>query len=171
MNDKEQKEIVNTFLLNTFQVASKVIPEIANQRTPDLELFYNGQQIGFGEIKSLNDPWLDNLSGGAQPYEMVGGLRPDPTFNRVANAIYKASKQFKSINQNHDYPNILILLNYDKFSNVLDLLSSVTGNFYASDGSQHPIYRNISQGRIKEAKSTIDLFIWINISKRENLFT
>jgi hypothetical protein len=163
MNDKAQRKVVSKFLLDQFKVTNRVIPEIANRQTPDFELYHNGKQIGFGEIKSLNDPWLDSLLDDAQPFEIVGGNRNDPTFNRIANAIYKASKQFESINQNHNYPNILILLNYDEASNVGDLYSTVTGNFFASDGSQHPIYKSISEGRIRETKNIIELFIWINI--------
>ena len=34
--------------------------------------------------------------------------------------------------------------------------------FYANDGTAHPIYRQFSHGRIKDEKRNIHLFIWLD---------
>ena len=50
-----------------------------------------------------------------------------------------------------------------------DLLGILTGNFYANDGTAHPIYRQFSHGRIKDEKGKVHLFIWLDDYKPDRL--
>ena len=40
-------------------------------------------------------------------------------------------------------------------------MSVLTGNFHAEGGGVEPIYEEISEGRIREEKLTIDLYVWL----------
>jgi hypothetical protein len=49
--------------------------------------------VGFCEVKSPRDDWLDEQLEGAQAFEIRGGIRKDPTFNRIGRQIEKAASQ------------------------------------------------------------------------------
>lgn len=94
--------------------------------------------------------------------EIVGGLRHDPVFNRLAEHIHKAAQQFAAVNPDRKYPSVLVFTNSDRHCGIADLVGTLTGNFYAEGGSVEPIYRNVSEGRIREEKHTIDLYVWVD---------
>ena len=117
----------------------------------------------FCEVKnSEKDSWLDDLLDGVNPGEVAGGLRSDPVFNRLTTHIHKARKQFDAVNPREDLPNVLAFHNEDKHAGFLDLLAVTTGNFFADDGTVHPIYKNFSEGRVKSDIERIHLFIWLD---------
>jgi hypothetical protein len=64
-----------------------------------------------------------------------------------------------------------VLINHDAQCGFNDLLAVLTGNFYATDGTAHPIYRQYSQGRIKDEKNRIDLFIWLDDYNRSAFYS
>jgi hypothetical protein len=136
--------------------------ELRSGKTADFRVFKQAQLVAYCEAKHVQrDEWLDEKLRDAEPLELVGGSRPDPIFNRLTAHIHKAAQQFAAVNPNHDCPNILVFANSDKsctFSG--DLRGVLTGNFYAEDGTVHPIYANFSNGRIMYEKSTIDAYVW-----------
>ncbi len=133
-------------------------------KTPDYKVLSDGQLKFFCEVKnSEKDKWLDNLLEQADPGEIVGGLRNDPVFNRLTNHIHKAKSQFDSVNPKEELPNVLAFYNEDEHAGFLDLLAVTTGNFFAEDGSVHPIYKNYSEGRVKTDIERIHLFIWLEV--------
>ncbi len=162
MNENEQKNLISDFFLEKHHLTTERIPE-GNSKTPDLKVFKDHEFAFYCEIKSLNDPWLDEELAKTLPLTLVGGSRPDPTFNRVSSAITRAAKQLMAANPEREKPNVLALINFDDASDEQDLLAVLTGNFYADNGSIHPIYKNYSEGRIKELKPLFDLFIWVQI--------
>lgn len=97
----------------------------------------------------------------ALPLEIVGGLRHDPTFNRLAGHVHEGAKQFYAVNTDREFSNVLIFTNSDTHCLFADLLSTLTGNFHAEGGMVEPIYKEISEGRIREEKLTIDLYVWL----------
>src|SRR5205814_6233004 len=103
---------------------------------------------------------LDAQLAGAPSGELVGGASNDPTFNRLTKDIHEAVKQFDAVNKDRKLPNVLALVNHDDMCDFDDLLAILTGNFYADDGTVHPIYAKFSHGRIKDEKSTVHLFVW-----------
>ena len=91
---------------------------------------------------------------------IVGGSRPDPTFNRLARLLNKADAQFAAVNSARDALNILAYVNHDDASNFNDLLETLTGYFHADSGRKYPTVRHIAEGAIGDAKQRIDGFLW-----------
>ena len=132
-------------------------------KTPDFKVLRDSELKFYCEVKnSEKDRWLDDLLDEAESGEIVGGLRNDPVFNRLTAHIHKARKQFDAVNPRAEHPNVLAFHNEDKQAGFLDLLAVATGNFYAEDGSVHPIYKNFSEGRVKTDIEQIHLFIWLD---------
>ncbi len=137
-------------------------------KTPDFRVLKGNEFQFCCEVKSSpKDRWLDRQIEDAPLYTVVGGARKDPRFNRLAADIHDAVKQFDAVNADRAHPNVLVLINHDTQCGFNDLLAVLTGNFYATDGTAHPIYRQYSQGRIRDEKDRIDLFIWLDDHKPE----
>jgi hypothetical protein len=131
-------------------------------KTPDFRVSVNETVVAYCEVKSIvRDTWLDRLLAKASPGEIRGGPRNDPIFNRLTDDIHKAVQQFDVANPDCALPNILGLVNHDRNCGFLDLLAVLTGNFYGTEGSQ-PIYRQFSEGRIKDEKARIHAYIWLD---------
>jgi hypothetical protein len=62
---------------------------------------------------------------------------------------------------------VLVFANSNAHSGFVDLLSTLTGNFYAEGEAVEPIYQNVSDARIREEKLTIDLYAWFDEWKGE----
>ena len=62
----------------------------------------------------------------------LGGLRQDPTYNRVSNHIHSAVGQFDVV---------------------------LTGNAYCESGDVIPLFRSVSEGRIKDEKLRVHLYL------------
>lgn len=146
--------------------------EVGLSKTPDLEVFSNGELVAYCEVKSPGqDTWLEDQLATAEPGEIVGGFRNDPTFNRISAHIHKAVAQLDAVNPEHSTANILVMVNHDDSSGPSDLYETVTGHFLSNDGTHHPTMLRVSEGRIREEKQKIDLFIWIDIdSGKVNFF-
>ena len=137
--------------------------ERTQSKTPDFRVFHGQDFAFFCEVKSMSrDEWLDKQLDAAQPGEIVGGGRPDPTYNRISQKIHGAFKQFDAVNPDLVHPNVLVLVNHDKDSDVKDLDLVCSGGFFTEDGKWLPIGRKFSEGRIRDKKRRIHLFIWID---------
>jgi len=135
--------------------------EMRQSKTPDFRVFKNTEFVLYSEAKHVQeDTWLEDQLNAAPPMTLVGGLRHDPAYNRLSAHIHQAAKQFQAVNPSREYPNVLVFTSSDKGCMFTDLISTLTGNFYAESGAIDPIYKNISDGRIKEEKYTIDLYVF-----------
>jgi hypothetical protein len=103
-------------------------------RTPDFKIMRDGKLFAFCEVKSPRDDWLEEPSG-----RLVGGARPDPTFNRIARHIGKAASQFHAVNADHALPNILVFVNHADASHRNDLIETLTGTFETESGERWAI--------------------------------
>lgn len=92
----------------------------------------------------------------APPLTIVGGLRHDPAFNRLSSHIHQAAKQFQSVNPGREYPNLLVFTSSDRGCMFTDLISTLTGNFYAEGGAVELILRvlQIAASRLKNTRLT-----------------
>jgi hypothetical protein len=135
-------------------------------KTPDFRVFQAGQLVAFCEAKSPRDDWLDDQLDNARPIELVGGLRNDPTFNRIARHVEKAASQFDAVNAARIVPNILVFVNHDKASSYNDLRETLTGMFHAAGGERFPTMTHISEGRLGAIKHRIDSYAWIDARTR-----
>ncbi len=140
--------------------------EMKASKTPDFKVLETGELSFYCEVKnSEKDTWLDEQLEEAEEGIVVGGVRKDPVFNRLTAHIHKARKQFDAVNSDEEKANVLAIYNEDKNYGFLDLLDVTTGNFFADDGTTHPIYKNYSEGRVKEDIKKIHLFIWLDAYK------
>lgn len=153
------------FTCDTFSKEEKRV-----SKTPDFRVSQMNDFLFFCEVKSSQeDCWLDEQLESAISGEIVGGTRNDPIFNRLATHIHTALKQFSIVNPDEQFPNVLAMVNHDNNCGFNDLLGVLTGNFYADDGKAYPIYKQFSEGRIRDEKMRIHLFIWLDDFKPNQL--
>ena len=133
--------------------------EMRARKTPDFRVFRDTELAAYCEAKHIRrDDW-------------AGGLRADPIFNRISNHIHEAVQQFNAVNPDRAYPNILVFANSDSMCDARDLDSVVTGLFRVKGGTDEAIYAQFSEGRIKEEKCQIDLYIWWDTWKSSDRFS
>lgn len=139
--------------------------EIGSGKTPDFRVRRPDSEelLFYCEVKSIReDDFLDRRLDEAEPGELAGGARKDPIFNRLTDDIHQAVKQFAAVNAELARPNVLAFVNHDRMCGFLDLIGVLTGNFMAEGGRAIPSYRLYSEGRIKDEKASIHLFLWLD---------
>jgi len=98
-------------------------------RTPDSRVMDGGSLAFSCEIKTMQqDEWLDRQLAKVPPGTLAGGLRPDPTYNRISTHIHGAATQLDAVNAAGEYPNVLAFVNYDFEADSSDLGAVLTGN-------------------------------------------
>jgi hypothetical protein len=149
-----------------FEVKSFAKNEMHDAKTPDFILMRDGVEIALCEVKSFQrDLWLEDQLKNAAPGELVGGLRPDPIFNRISNAVHTAFKQFVSVNSEHRLLNFLFIVNHDTSAGYKDLIRTLTGFEDPLKGHFDRTCEKFSEGRIRFEKEKVDLYIWLDIEK------
>jgi hypothetical protein len=149
-----------------FEVGGFTKTEMHDFKTPDFRLSRGGTEVALCEVKSFQrDTWLEGQLKNATPGELVGGLRPDPIFNRISNAIHTAFKQFESANPEHRLLNFLFLVNHDTGARPADLDRVLTGFEDPRHGVFELTCSQFSEGRIRLEKGKIDLYIWLDLLK------
>lgn len=150
MTTKDDEAIVVQYLTKRrFRCTSFTKAERRRGKTPDFRVYREDDFLFFCEAKSIaSDKWL-------------GGTRSDPIPNRISADIHDAVQQFDAVNLAGS-PNVLAILNHDHECDSDDLISVLTGNAYTKDGSILPIYRSYSEGRIRNEKLRIHLFLWFS---------
>ena len=163
----DAESLVNEFLEGYGLVVERFTKkEMKASKTPDFKVKENGELRFYCEVKnSEKDSWLDEQLDKAEAGIIAGGVRSDPIFNRLTAHIHKARKQFDAVNLNEEKANVLAIYNEDENYDFSDLLAVATGNFFADDGTIHPIYKNYSEGRVKGDIEKIHLFIWLDADK------
>lgn len=161
--NKDEK-LICEFLTSYSLVAKRFSKkETRKGKTPDFRVFRDETFKFFCEVKSIDkDLWLDRQFDSARPGTIVGGLRNDPVYNRLTSDIHTAVKQFDAVNKDITYPNVLALVNHDKKCKIYDLISVLTGIERTNNGSALPIFPYYSEGRIRDEKKRIHLFLWID---------
>jgi len=120
-------------------------------QTPDFKVYRGDEFVLYAEAKHIQE---DNWEG---------GLRNDPIFNRLSNRIHEAAKQFAAVNPDHQFPNVLIFTNSDHVCSAQDLKCVLTGDQEIDGGPPEPMFKNISEGRIREEKHSVDLYVWNDV--------
>lgn len=155
---------------NGFEVGSFSNAEMRNFKTPDFRLRRAEADVAVCEVKSfLKDAWLDEQLKKAPAGEIVGGLRPDPIFNRISNSVHTAFKQFDSVNSDHKLFNFLVLVNHDSSARPEDLDRVLTGFEDPLHGCFYETCIQFSEGRIREEKKKIDLYVWFDFLKADSV--
>lgn len=136
-------------------------------RTPDFRVLAGHQLAFYCEVKTAQeDDWLERQLGSAPPGTLVGGLRRDSTYNRISSYVHGAAGQFDAVNPECDYPNVLAIVNNDSDAGLPDLLAVLTGNAYTNSGPVR-MFGTCSDGRIREEKRRIHLYLWFDPAKPE----
>jgi len=152
-----------------FEVVSFAKNEMRDFKTPDFCLSRGGAEVAFCEIKSFQkDTWLEDQLKNAVSGELVGGLRNDPVFNRISNAIHTAYKQFESVNPDHRLLNFLFLVNHETSAGPGDLDRVLTGREDPRHGIFDLTCEQFSDGRIRLEKHEIDLYVWFELDLLKN---
>jgi hypothetical protein len=160
--DKEDEERISRLLAGNRLEARGILRETKlAKKTPDYFVFADGKPAFYCEVKSIiEDSWLTDLVSKAPEGKIVGAEKRDPTLNRITTKIHEAVTQFVSINPADKYPNVLAFVNHNKYCGYLNLCEALTGNFCTDKSERYPIYQRYSEGRIREEKNKVDLYIW-----------
>ncbi len=158
--EEDDLKLAEKLVFNPNGLTVRKIPRGAGKST-DLQVHKNGVLVAYCELKSPRDGWLDKLLDTAKPFQIVGGGRNDPIFNRIGRLAQKAAEQFSAINATRSLPNILVFVNHDDFSGFGDLIETFTGMFHAADGSRHVTMPHVAS-RLGHARKHIDLCVWID---------
>ena len=158
------KKLVADFLESKGLRAKEFSKEERTQsKTPDFRVFHEQGFAFFCEVKSLfGDDWVNQQLEVTNLGNDDDASRHDPTYNRVSQKIHEAVKQFNAVNQDLVHPNVLVFINHVEGSDVLDLSIVCTGGVITDSGKWLPIGRKFSEGRIRDKKRRIHLFIWID---------
>ncbi|WP_145146534.1 hypothetical protein [Paenibacillus xylanexedens] len=146
------QNIVKTFLEEKGLVVNKILE--SNIKTPDFEALKNDQLVFYCEEKTLD-------------YDDFEGCKDDSTFNAISRHLHTAVKQFKSINPNHDVPNILAIVNMDTLKGIHDLFTSLTGYALLDNGKYLRMHK--VGHRTMDDKEHVDLYLWFDRDKFVNL--
>jgi len=137
--------------------------EMRKGRTPDFRVFADEALAFYCEVKTAQeDEWLDKQLDAAPPLTLVGGSRQDPKYNRISNYIHSAVKQLDAVNPAMDLPNVLAIVNGDDGAAFTHLIRVLTGNAYFESDEVISMFREYSEGRIREAKLRVHLYLWFN---------
>ncbi len=137
--------------------------EMRQGRTPDFRVYAGIELAFYCEVKTAQeDEWLERQLAAAPPLTLVGGARPDPTYNRITIQIHTAVSQFDAVNPTMEHPNVLAIVNGDSEAGMADLISVLTGNAYCESGDVWPMFREYSEGRVREEKLRVHLYLWFN---------
>jgi hypothetical protein len=124
------------------------LAETRQGKTPDFRIFRANKLVAYCEVKSPRDGLLYDQLEDAAPCAIVGGSRPDPTFNRIASHVEKATRQFDSVNPEREIPNILCFVNWAAENGFQDLEETLTGYLSLQGGQRAPTMLNC-QRRLK----------------------
>lgn len=130
--------------------------------TPDRRIMRGNTVVGFCELKSPHDPWLDDQLAKVPPGDIAGGARPDPTFNRILRQVERAAVQFDAVNAGGALPNVLAIVNHDEASGVLDAVETLTGFLHLEGGKREQTMTKGHMDRLNRVTTNIHLIAWFN---------
>jgi hypothetical protein len=143
------------------------IASSSDERRPDFQMVSFRGLVGYCEVKSPRDDWLDEQLEQAPGGTIVGGARSDPVFNRIKRHIIKAVTQFDVVNADRSLPNVLVFVNHDDASSYRDLHETLTGQIKAASGKLYELLPpHILDAKLKAARERVDLFIWIDDNRK-----
>jgi hypothetical protein len=165
MPERDDERYVRQLLAELYDVQLRKVPE-SRGKTFDFELLSEGSRAAAVEVKRL----------GVVPRTLENGwVRPESGFMtrsggdnaaaRVGAAIHDAYKQLATATE----PKVLAIVNDEHSIDALDLKQALDG--YLIYGNEDARFKNLSgmkiaQGRIRDEKRRIDLYVWINRYER-----
>lgn len=159
----DEEAYVRRVLGERFGITLRKIPEskTAGEKTADFELLDGDERVAVVEVKTLEHSPRTQANGWKRQYG--GWMRAkDNGPARVAGTIHTAWKQLAT----YDAPKVLVVANDDWHIDVIDLQEAIHGFLdYGTNATGY--YRNaasmkIANGRIRDEKDRIDLYVWID---------
>jgi hypothetical protein len=125
-------------------IEARSFPKTSTMPNPDFKLYIDGKLFAYCELKSIIPYELlpSNLPSG-QIFKVE--LNDLAAFNNIQNKIHEATKQLRSVNPDHNLPNIVFFVNHNPHRNVADLKEVIgVPSFNALDipCPLYPKYRN-----------------------------
>jgi hypothetical protein len=141
-----------------FGVRLRKVPE-AKTKTPDYELIANESAVAVLEVKRIERTPRTPENGWTRTPEGFD-TRVDNSPKRVANLIHEAWKQLST----SPLPKILTFVNDDTLD-AMDLEEAFHGRLFYGDesfGYYNTVSAKVAEGRIRDEKGMIDLYVWID---------
>lgn len=171
------EEIIKQIFNKQFGIDCEPIPT-SNTKTPDYLLKRNNKILGVCEVKTNALSDLSEASGWEKVEEPTGMyMKKSKDEEEVQRMVENSFKQLKQI----EYPKILVIVDFDFIRNPDVVLKAVltgigsTGRVITCvtlQGVKNYFHsRHISNGRIKDTKKMINLYIWIDGHKKEIVTT
>jgi hypothetical protein len=166
-NLTSSEQYVCRLIKDRFGIFLRKIGEMggAKGKKPDFEYAEDGKRIFVCELKDYVAITPSEIGGWDLVYHLDGSeeaTRKSNAPNSISRNIYDAYKQLRNYNE----PKILIFLNHGaSLLGVNDLDDTYRGYFEFSAGDRRfrDYYaKRASEGDIKDIKSKIDLYIWID---------
>ena len=158
MPELEDERFVRELFERLYGVQLRKVPE-SDTKTFDFELLAGARRVAAVEVKTLirvprtaENGWVQDANGSM--------TRPDNGAARVGAIIHEAYKQLATATE----AKVLVIVNDDSLD-FLDLREALNG--YLAYGTGESRYkstaaRKIANGRIRDEKLRIDLYIWLN---------
>jgi hypothetical protein len=163
MPELDGERYVRELFAELYSVELKKVPE-ADTKTFDFELVDAGRRVAAVEVKTLGRV-PRTPENGWQPTEYGALVRAhDNSAARVGAAIHDAYKQLRSANE----PKVLVFVN-DEHMDALDLKEAISGYLVYGTGTtryRNPAGMRVAEGRIRDERLRIDLYVWINRYER-----
>lgn len=166
MPELEDECYVRELFEQLYALRLRKVPE-SNHKTFDFELTVQQRRIAAVEVKTLmatprttENGWVHSQQGFV--------TRTDNAAKRVGAQIHEAYKQLVKASE----PRVLVFVNDETLMDFLDLKEAVNGYVIYGEGEER--FKNttgmkVAQGRIREEKLAIDLYVWINRNGRRSL--
>lgn len=163
---------VRSLLEERYGVVLRRIETVEGVKTPDYELLDGGARVAALEVKTLESAPRTEDNGWQierrDPHSWRA-TRDDNAPSRVAAHIRAGAKQLRR----YEEPRILAFLNQESLMDVHDLEEAVQGFLpYGTDETGYVLNTasmKIAEGRIREDRWLIDLYVWIEPSKRPRM--
>jgi len=164
--DSQDKQLIIEFFKKK-GIEARSFSKTSDMSNPDFELYIDGRLFAYCELKSI------------MPYELLSSNLPSgqifqveqndsAAFNNIQKKIHDAAKQLRSVNPDHDLPNIVFFVNHNPHRNVGDLKEVIgVPSFNALDMScpLYPKYRN--RLLINKELPVLDYFIYLEFHDKE----
>jgi hypothetical protein len=162
MAELDDERYVRELLAGLYGVQLSKVPE-SSAKTFDYELSSDGRRVAAVEVKRLGvvprtpeNGWVRTETG------FLTRPSGDNGPARVGAAIHDAYKQLAAATD----PKVLVFVNDEHVIDALDLKEAVEGYLvYGNDEVgrfKNPTGMKIAEGRIRDEKRLIDLYVWIN---------
>lgn len=166
--ESQDETYVRRLLEERYGLNLRKLDEERDAKTPDYELIDDGVRAAIAEIKTLGHVERSEAKGWKverhTPFSWSAS-RTDNGPSRVSDHVHAAAKQLRRF----ETPRVLILLNQEPLLDVHDLEEAVHG--YLPYGNEESGYflntasMRIAEGRIREDRWIIDLYLWIEPRK------